>query len=151
MNRTLERQSFGMRRDITSRDLENRALWDSHRRMTSADVLCQSLGDVSVLPASHHRSFVKLRVSHWRDWFRRDIVRVFIPDTQHSMYTPPSIQLLLSRQFGRLILTTYTFQEPKPRLFFSFLEHGLYPSDCGTDHLSACASLGRDLDRAEMT
>jgi hypothetical protein len=63
MNRTPKRQSFGMRRDITSRDLENRALRDSHRRMTSADIVCQSIGDVSVLPASHHRSFAKLRVS----------------------------------------------------------------------------------------
>jgi hypothetical protein len=62
---------------------------------------------------------------HWRDRFRRDVIRVFIPDTQHSMYTPSSIQLLLPRQLDRLILATYTFQEPEPRLFFSFLEHGL--------------------------
>jgi hypothetical protein len=46
-------------------------------------------------------------------------------NTQHSMYTPPSIQLLPLRQFNRLILTTYAFQEPKSRLFFSFLAHGL--------------------------
>jgi hypothetical protein len=125
MNRTPKRQSFGMRRDITSRDLENRVLRDSHCRMTSADSVCQSIGDVSVLPASHHRSFAKLRVFHWRDRFRRDVIRVFIPDTQHSMYTPSSIQVLLPRQFDRQILATYTFQEPEPRLSLSFLEHGL--------------------------
>jgi hypothetical protein len=151
MNRTPKKQSFGLRRDITSRDLKNRELCDSHRRMTSADVVCQLIGNVSVLPASHHRSFAKLRVSHWRDRFRRDNFRVFIPDMQHSMYTPPSIQLLPPRQFNRLILTTYTFQEPESRLFLASLNMALCPSGCGTEHLSDWASLGRDLDRAEIT